>query len=60
MCDIYMYLWGVTVLELNRHPDHNKEPYPPDAVVLRTIPFTDPNNTYCMGCEYILIHTPIV
>ncbi len=26
MLDVYMNVWGVAVIELDNHPDHNKGP----------------------------------
>ncbi len=37
---------GIAVIELNNsHPGHNKGPDPRSALVLRPIPFIDPNHT---------------
>ena len=51
MCYV-MFLWGVVVLEIDSHPDHNNGPDPhtlckslAQGVTLRPIPFIDPSHT---------------
>ncbi len=38
-------LWGVSVLELNSHPEHKGAGPAHLSYVLRLIPFIDPNHT---------------
>ena len=41
---LYFYR-SVAAFELDSHPDYNKGPEPDSALVLRPIPFVDPNHT---------------